>query len=134
MDTGRTFNLAAVLLVASALGAGCERREQAWSTGDRPVRFCTDSAGVRVPDAQCAPRTAHAGASPFLWYYLGTLGARSRQAVPPIGGRAFGGGFAPLAGVRYGSPAGLGGGRFGGATGVSRGGFGGIGAGLSAGS
>lgn len=128
MNAERKISLVAVLLVSSALTAGCDRHNQEWSSGE-PTRYCVDRQGRRVPDDQCGRTYAGGGASPFLWYYLGSMAGR-RSYVPAMGGYAAGGGYAPIAGVRYGAPA-SGARGFSGA--VARGGFGGIGAAMGAG-
>ena len=130
MKTEKTFSLVAVLLVSSALTAGCDRRNQEWSA-DGPTRYCVDQQGRRAPDDQCGRTYAGGGVSPFLWYYLGSMAGR-RSFVPAMGGFAAGGGYAPMGGVRYAAPA-FGARGFSGASGVSRGGFGGIGDGMGAG-
>lgn len=121
----KTFSLTAVLLVSSALAVGCERKEQEWSAAG-PTRYCVDHEGRRAPDDQCGRTYAGGGGNPFLWYYLGSMVGR-RSYVPAMGGRASGGGYSPVGGVRYGAPALAARGFFGG---VTRGGFGGVGAGL----
>jgi hypothetical protein len=108
-------SLTMALAVAGAVG-GCDRdQNKDWQASNQPTRVCVDQQGHRVPENQCGqPVHTGGGVSPFLWYYLGTLGARSY--VPAYGGAVSGGSFAPAAGVRYGAaPAG----------GISRGGFGG---------
>ena len=130
MTADRNFSLVAVLLVSSALTGGCDRRNQEWSA-DGPTRYCVDQQGRRVPDGQCGRTYAGGGASPFLWYYLGSMAGR-RSYVPALGGSAAGGGYAPMGGVRYGAPV-FGGRGVSGAGSVARGGFGGIGAGMGAG-
>ena len=135
---GRLPSLTAVILVSSALAgaAACSRPqvgEQGWNQG--PSRYCTDRrTGVRVPESECAPGAYHGGGvSPFLFYYLGTLNSRT---YVPIGGRAFGGGYAPVSGVSYRGAPTVSAASFSAARAASvsaRGGFGGIGAGMSAG-
>ena len=125
----KTFSLVAVLLVSSALAAGCDQGRKEWSA-DGPARFCVDQSGRRVPDDQCG-RSYAGGGNPFLWYYLGSMVGR-RSYVPAMGGYAAGGGYAPVSGVRYAAPA-FGARGFSGASGVARGGFGGIGVGMGAG-
>ena len=130
MNAEKKISLVAVLLVSSALTASCDRGNQEWSA-DGPTRYCVDQQGRRVPDEQCGRTYAGGGVNPFLWYYLGSMAGR-RSYVPAMGGYAAGGGYAPVAGVRYGAPA-FGGRGFSGASSVARGGFGGIGAGMGAG-
>jgi hypothetical protein len=107
----RSGSLLTVVLVASALTACDDERTASWGESDS-VRYCTDAAGHRVPDQNCqTPRTA---GNAFLWYYLGRLGASRAAFVPPLGGVASGGGYAPAPGLAYTSVSGA----------IARGGFG----------
>lgn len=81
------------------LAAGCGGSNIA----NQPVRYCTDSAGRRVADANCGN-----GGGGGHYYYAG-----KGAAVPAIGEAARGGAYQPASGVRYG-----------GAEAVTRGGFG----------
>ncbi len=104
------FRLTAVLAVSGAFLAGCDDHSHEWQASTGPVRVCTDLRGQRVPDDQCAAPYHGAGASPFLWYYLGTLNRRTM--LPPLGVPVTGGSYNPAPGVSYPS--------------ISRGGFGGL--------
>lgn len=108
----RKLSLPFVAAVSGALLLGaCEQSDdQAWQASG-PTRICTDRAGARVADNQCAVRPHGAGGNAFLWYYLGTLGRRSY--VPAYGGRVSGGSYSPAAGVSYRAP-----------VSIARGGFG----------
>ena len=125
-----TLSLTMVLAVAGAL-SGCDRKEdKGWDSAGAPTRVCVDQQGRRVPEDQCgAPRTTGGGVSPFLWYYLGTLGRGSY--APGYGGLVGGGSYRPSPSVSYGAAPAEGGiarGGFG-ATAHSFGGLGGEGAG-----
>lgn len=109
------LRLTAVLAVASAAAAGCERKDD-WQGSSNATRVCVDYQGHRVPDDQCAAPRPAGGVSPFLWYYLGTQAARQGYGVPAVGGFVAGGGYTPQAGTAYTAAP---------ATGISRGGFGG---------
>ncbi len=109
------LSLTIVLAVAGAL-SGCDRHEdKGWDAAGEPTRVCVDQQGKRVPESQCGAEHTGGGVSPFLWYYLGTLG-RGAYA-PGYGGLVGGGSYRPTPGVAYGAaPA---------AGGILRGGFGG---------
>jgi hypothetical protein len=112
----RSGSLLTVVLVASALAACDDERTASWGDSDS-VRYCTDAAGHRVPDQNC--ETHAGGGNPFLWYYLGRLGGSRPAFVPPLGGVASGGGYAPAPGLAYTSVSGA----------IARGGFGATGGG-----
>jgi len=82
-------------LATAILLSACGQSNDGW-TAQRDTAICVDGSGNRVPDDACAPRTAHAGGSPFLWYYLG----RS-SSIPPYGDRAAGGSFTRTSGATY---------------------------------
>jgi hypothetical protein len=107
------FRLTAVLAVSGAFLAGCDDHSHDWQASTGPVRVCTDLRGQRVPDDQCAAPYHGVGASPFLWYYLGSLNQRSM--VPPLGVPVTGGSYNPAPGVAYH-----------GTASITRGGFGGL--------
>ncbi len=117
-----------VLAVAGAI-SGCDRpKDPGWDASAGPARVCVDQQGKRVPEDQCMQGHAGGGVSPFLWYYLGSLG-RGGYA-PGYGGLVGGGSYQPRPGVIYGAvpPSGIVRGGFG-ATARSFGGLGGFGAG-----
>ena len=52
--------------------ASCGRSSDDWNSGG-PVRYCVDSTGRRVADAECGRSAMAGGVNPFLWYYLGSM-------------------------------------------------------------
>lgn len=87
-------------LAAALLASGCDRPQADGWTAQRDTAVCTDRAGNRVADDQCrrqAHAGGHAGASPFLWYFL----ARS-AIIPPYGERVAGGSYNRAPGRSYG--------------------------------
>ena len=129
MRSFETLSLTMVLAVAGAL-SGCDRQEdKGWDSAAQPTRVCVDQQGKRVPENECATQHTGVGVSPFLWYYLGTLGRGSY--APSYGGMVTGGSYRASPGVSYGAAPAAGGivrGGFGG-TAHSFGGLGGEGAG-----
>lgn len=79
-----TTAMAAALLALPA----CSSSDGDWNddvVADKDTAVCVDQNGVRVDDAQCAPRQAATGyhgggGNAFLWYYIGR-----NSAVPYYG-------------------------------------------------